>query len=314
MKKLNLILASVLSLVIVLLTGCGMEDGYWNNSYTTVNDFISKDDNSSYILSEENIVYEKNSTNIIPLFTSEYSYLLTIYEDTLKTNLKPFTELYGTMQLAPNDEKKAQKQFKEFNESFESFTNALTNFKNAKTNFVDDIEITNLNSDINLQLLKEYKREFKVYINASLDMVDVFNELYENGYYNPPKESEQASQYSFNAIKFKIASIYARAQIKYIDEWTENNESNELNLFNEKAKVVYATIDSESDLSFNNYTKFKNYYSLLLNEYNDFVEALENVDLPLLESDKNAYFIENPSHQTYYEKIEFFTSLPALHF
>ena len=313
MKKLKTLLISLLAFSL-LLTGCGLKGEYWKDSYTNVDTFVNAEENASYIFSDREIAYIKNETSLREGFNNNYEHLISIYEETLKTSLKPFTNLYGSMQITPNNTKEASKYFEDFNEKFDAFKDSLNNFKSKKDTFIYLIDPANYETDINQQVLREYKREFKKYISCSLDLIESYNSLYENVYYQTPTSADTITQYSFNTIKYKIASIYARAQLDYLNEYGEEYESTGLLTFNNKAKTIYNLVDNESELTLDNLNKYRDYYELLLNEYNQFVTALNNIDIVELETDQTNYYKNNPLAEVSYSKIEYFVALPALNF
>lgn len=317
MKKiLSLVVALFMCLSVgVIFSACdGGEDKYWLDVYENVNEYITQDENREYILNR-NLEYVKNSTNIKNQFVNYgYEQLNTIYEKCFSVLLTPLSELYGTMQVAPREEKNAKKYFTEFNETFNEYKEDIEEFKESKSEFVRSIEIANLSSDINKQFLREYKREFREFLKETLVVADKFNNIYQDVYYEPPTTDAEATTFSFNAIKYKISNLFVNAQISLLEEYDVDNEDNVSTAFVDKTNVIYYSLDNQAEVSALNFQKYNEYYNLLLTEFDNFSMALENIDLEECEEDLDIYFSNNTLGEVSYDKIQYFINLPALHF
>ena len=317
MKKiLSLFVSLIMCLSIgVIFSACDSEEEkYWIDVYNNVNEYVTSDENSEFIKNRD-LEYIKNYKDIKSVFVVEdYNQLLTIYEKSFSVLLTPLAELYGTMQVVPKDKKEAKKYFTEFNEAFNEYKEDITEFKQAKEKFIKNIEPSNLSSDINKQFLREYKREFREFLRETLTVADKFNNIYQDVYYIPPTTDAEATTFSFNAIKYKISNLYVNAQISLLEEYDVDNESNVRLAFVNKTKVIFNSLDNESEVSAENFKKYNEYYSLLLTEFDNFCEALENIDLAECEEDTEVYFNNNTLGEVSYNKIQYFINLPALHF
>lgn len=305
-------------MAVVCLSACDRkEDKYWIESYNKIQPFMDDAENQTYMTSAP-IAYilEKNNaqTNLRNIFQGEYKNLLQIYEGILDCNFNMFSRLYGTTQVAPQDAKNSKKYFVKLDKDFEQFKKDLEEFKKSKTIFINSLDIASLDSNINRQILKEYKREYKKFLNQATVLADAFYDLYQNVYFNAPPESVAVSQFSFNALKYKISSIFTKAQIAFLEECGMDNEATNGYIFITKANDVNNSIDTETDLSYTNYKKYADYYELLQVEYNQFLLAIDSIDYIECKADTATYFNNHSNAKVCYEKIEYFKQMNAFAF
>lgn len=312
MKKIvNIFLALTMICTAILMTACGTTEKYWETTFEKTTQFVEKQENAFLFSHTPSLTYSIGIQEQIDHGVAAYSELKTNYFALLDNLMVMFRTHRVNLAISPVvKDKQTQNLFKEFNQQMDKMQNSINQLMQSKAYFEQHVT-NNLEESASLQELKNYKRAFVDTINQALEFNKTFEQLYTHAYLAFPTSKITVYQTGLENLMATVASN--RLLHSFVLYAFDNGDGTMASLLNTTAITKLNQI--QSALAAPNYKENKleiinsvvEYSQLFEIELDQYKQALNVVNLGKVRKDGvQAYLTQNPTHETYLNKIENF--------